>query len=150
MNENLDLTTILKDCPKGTKLYSPLFGEVELDYTTKNLIICTVTNRENEHYNYSFSSNGTFFDYPDAGCLLFPAKDNCDWSNFRATKHFEPFQRVLVNYIDGREHIWFPNVYAMYDDKCGCHITLYGRICNDKDIIPYEGNEDKLGKKVHY
>ena len=28
MNENIDLTKILKDCPKGTKFYSTLFGEV--------------------------------------------------------------------------------------------------------------------------
>lgn len=28
MNENIDLTKILKDCPKGTKFYSPLFGEI--------------------------------------------------------------------------------------------------------------------------
>ena len=29
MNENLDLTEILKDCPKGTKFYSSTFGNVE-------------------------------------------------------------------------------------------------------------------------
>lgn len=29
MSENIDLTKILKDCPKGTKFYSPLCGEVE-------------------------------------------------------------------------------------------------------------------------
>ena len=29
MNENIDLTKILKDCPKGTKFYSTIFGEVE-------------------------------------------------------------------------------------------------------------------------
>ena len=28
MNENIDLTKIVKDCPKGTKLYSPISGEV--------------------------------------------------------------------------------------------------------------------------
>ena len=28
MNEKLDLTKILKDCPKGTKLYSTVFGDV--------------------------------------------------------------------------------------------------------------------------
>lgn len=27
MNENLNLLEILKDCPKGAKLYSPVFGE---------------------------------------------------------------------------------------------------------------------------
>lgn len=30
MNENLNLVKILKDCPRGTKLYSPIYGEVEL------------------------------------------------------------------------------------------------------------------------
>ena len=30
MNENIDLTKILKDCPCGTKLYSTIYGEVEL------------------------------------------------------------------------------------------------------------------------
>ena len=29
MNENIDLTKILKDCPQGWKLYSSAFGEVE-------------------------------------------------------------------------------------------------------------------------
>ena len=29
MNEKIDLTQILKDCTKGTKLYSSVFGEVK-------------------------------------------------------------------------------------------------------------------------
>ena len=29
MNENIDLTKILKNCPKNTKLYSLAHGEVE-------------------------------------------------------------------------------------------------------------------------
>ena len=29
MNENLNLVEILKDCPSGTKLYSPALGEVD-------------------------------------------------------------------------------------------------------------------------
>ena len=28
MNENIDLTQILKDCPKGTKFYSSLYGDL--------------------------------------------------------------------------------------------------------------------------
>ena len=31
MNENIDLTKILNDCPKGFELYSPLFGNVKLN-----------------------------------------------------------------------------------------------------------------------
>ena len=31
---NIDLTKILKDCPKGTKLYSTVLGEVEFEGVT--------------------------------------------------------------------------------------------------------------------
>lgn len=31
MNENLNLYEILKDCPKGTKLWSSVWGDVFLD-----------------------------------------------------------------------------------------------------------------------
>lgn len=27
-NNDINIAEILRDCPKGTKLYSPLFGEV--------------------------------------------------------------------------------------------------------------------------
>ena len=36
MNENIDLTKILKDCPKGTKLYSPIFGDVMFERIDDN------------------------------------------------------------------------------------------------------------------
>ena len=31
MNENLNLVEILKDCPKGTKLWSPVWGRVTFE-----------------------------------------------------------------------------------------------------------------------
>ena len=38
MNENIDLTEILKDCPKGTKFYTSIFGEVEFDGINNDLM----------------------------------------------------------------------------------------------------------------
>ena len=35
MNENIDLTKILKDCPKWTKFYSTVYGEVAFDKINK-------------------------------------------------------------------------------------------------------------------
>ena len=32
MNENIDLTKILKNCPRGTKFYTPIWGEVSFEY----------------------------------------------------------------------------------------------------------------------
>ena len=39
MNNNIDLTKILKDCPKGWKLYTPIFGEVEFSSIEKDCSI---------------------------------------------------------------------------------------------------------------
>ena len=36
MNENLNLVEILKNCPKSTKLYSTVFGEVKLEEVKEN------------------------------------------------------------------------------------------------------------------
>ena len=35
MNENLNLVEIMKDCPKGTKFYSTVYGEVEFEENAK-------------------------------------------------------------------------------------------------------------------
>ena len=45
MNENIDLTKILKNCPYRTKLYSIVHGEVEfMNIKENNIIVCTVSN----------------------------------------------------------------------------------------------------------
>ena len=36
MNENIDLAKILKNCPKGFKLYSTICGEVLFDLVISN------------------------------------------------------------------------------------------------------------------
>ena len=53
MNENINLCEILKDCPKGIKLYSSLFGEVEFQEIKEktNYPIFVFVPSYNEHYN---------------------------------------------------------------------------------------------------
>ena len=107
MNENIDLTKILKDCPKGTKLYSPIFGEVYFKeiHSDNEYAIITTTNSDFNPINPTFTKKG--FYYADFGkeCLLFPSKDQRDWSKFTAPwykkekfdpKTLKPFDRVLV------------------------------------------------------
>lgn len=83
MNENINLVDILKDCPKGTKLYSPIFGEVEFlkikgIYDGYPIVIMT-----DENVFACFNTEGRFYlGYPNAECLLFPSKDQRDWSKF--------------------------------------------------------------------
>lgn len=103
MNENINLTKILKDCPEGTKLYSPLFGEVDFQ-KIRNDNECAIVITKGV-ITASFTKGG--FYYADLGdeCILFPSKDQRDWSKFTAPwykkERFDPktlraFDRVLV------------------------------------------------------
>ena len=38
MNENIDLTKILEGCPKGTELYSTIYGKVRFERINKKVI----------------------------------------------------------------------------------------------------------------
>lgn len=42
----MNIAEILKKCPKGTKLYSPLFGELELSFVEGEHISC-ITKKKN-------------------------------------------------------------------------------------------------------
>lgn len=103
MNDKIDLTEILKDCPKGFKLYSPICGSCEFDgFNFKNLV--RITHKDGSFY--TFTKKGYLYDgYCDVECLLFPSKDQRDWSKFTAPwlkkekfdpKTLKPFDKVLV------------------------------------------------------
>ena len=147
MNKNLNLVKILKDAPKGTKLWSPICGECEFievsDHAKYFRIVCNSDARY-----WAFLPDGKFA--PKGECMLFPSKENRDWSTFKVSeghKHFEPFQRVLCAFDYGYE-IWAADVYSHYDESTGKHILVSGYVANDNELVPFEGNEDKLGKSV--
>ena len=104
MNENIDLTKILKDCPKGWEFYSSIHGVVyfeELNTGDKYPVVISYKNGKLE----SFGADGRLFlDYAGE-CVLFPSKDQRDWSKFTAPwykkdkfdpKTLKPFDKVLV------------------------------------------------------
>ena len=104
MNENIDLTKILKNCPKGTKLYSSTFGEVEFQYIVQGALYPIVIKLKNGVAE-KLTSNGVLFSNYDGECILFPSKGQRDWSKFTAPwykkekfnpKTLQPFDRVLV------------------------------------------------------
>ena len=145
ITKTMNIAKILKKCPKGTKLYSPVYGELELDYVNDVLeypIRCIASDGADP----LFASDGRIdCDYPDAECVLFPSRDQRDWNKFEIPnqskpKHqFKPFEMVLVR--DENDRNWTCNFFSYIND--------YGEyICIDsywKQCIPYEGNEHLLG-----
>ena len=86
MNENIDLTKILDGCPKGTKFYSTLQGEVgfvRIDVFDVHPIVVSVHNKYTDTTIYDFyAKDGKYNSFYDGECTLFPSKDQRDWSKF--------------------------------------------------------------------
>lgn len=80
MNENINLGEILKNCPEGWILFSPLLGFVRFLKQTDSLIWVSV----GEYNSYTFYKNGHYDSFDDSECLLFPSKEQRDWSKFEA------------------------------------------------------------------
>lgn len=147
MNENLNLVEILKDCPKGTKLYSPIYGDVEL--------VCVLQN-ESEEYPIQtkmsddeldgFTKDGRMFDKYKGECMLFPSREERNWSKFKPKQpKFNPktlntFDKVLVRLT--KDGDWHATFFSYYDKevKRGWYqfITISGT--SYSRCIPY--NED--------
>ena len=121
MNENIDLTKILKDCPKGWKFYSSVYGEVEFKTIKLQRLKYRFEfdpphyhqpNYEEDPYPIKFFQKNTAFCVSSAGehikgegeCTFFPSKDQRDWSKFTAPwykkekfdpKTLKPFDKVI-------------------------------------------------------
>lgn len=149
MNENINLCEILKDCPKGTKLYSSVLGEVRfygIDTGNNYVIKVVFSSKYIKHDNAYFTKEGKYLANAYGECVLFPSKDQRDWSKWKCPKPkkqkfdpktLNPYDKVLVRC----ENIynWNCSLFSNIDDQCenypfGC-LGSYYRFC-----IPY--NED--------
>ena len=152
MNENIDLTKILKYCPEGTKLYSTIFGEVEfkkIEEESGYPIIC-VTISGNK---CDVTADGRYYDVFGGECILFPSRDQRDWSKFTVPwykkekfdpKTLKPFDRVLTRIDGGDVYCWFADfVSAPTIEK----YDLLPSVMSNKDanmIIPYNDDTKHL------
>lgn len=97
MNENLNLVGILKDCPKGTKLYSSVFGEVELDHIDIRANYPIVIRLKDLDVRECLTTEGTLFTEYDGECILFPSREERDWSKFKPIYEFKDGDIVATN-----------------------------------------------------
>ena len=109
MNENIDLKEILKDCPKGTKFYTSIFGEVEFDSIDYDKIYPIII-RLSDNNIEKLTADGKMYEDLDGECILFPSREQRSWSEFTVPwikkERFDPktlkeFDKVIVrDYCD--------------------------------------------------
>lgn len=79
MAKEINIAEILKDMPEGTKLWTPICGEVVLlDIGLSDVYPIVV--RDSYLMKYSFTENGIYYEQKGAEMLLFPSKEMRDWS----------------------------------------------------------------------
>ena len=105
MNEDLNLLVILKDAPKGTKLYSTIWGDVELVEAHPLWIKC-ITPKGNE---WTFEPDGKLSAAASGNgeCVLFPSKEQRDWSKFKLDL---PIDTPVM--VSATEEEWLLRFYA--------------------------------------
>lgn len=170
MNENIDLTKILDGCPKGTKFYSPLFGEVKLNYIygcrigieCERMYILVIFDPAGRYEMVEIgrtNSQGNYY-YSDE-CLLFPSKDQRDWSKFVRfwdkqsldkpvaekfdPKTLQPFDKVLAR--DSLSNNWMADFFEKIEEN-NIHYNVTCVTCMWMQCIPYnEETKHLLGTK---
>lgn len=103
MNEHIDLTKILKDCPKGTIFYSSIYENVRFEGINYDSVYPIQISNSRIGIR-TLSEKGRVF-IGIGECILFPSKEQRDWSSFNAPwykkekfdpKTLKPFDKILV------------------------------------------------------
>lgn len=152
MNENIDLTKILKDCPKGTMFYSTIFGYVTfqgIENGSDYPITFFYIDKDKIDRCSSVTEQGLYKLYCDGECTLFPSKDQRDWSKFTAPwykkekfdpKTLQPFDRVIASsYCDDE---WDCDIFSHINQEYSFPYVCIGQAW--KCCIPYNDDTKHL------
>ena len=148
MNENIDLTKILKDCPKGTKFYSTVYGDVTFIRINDKSVYPIVLLIDNNYYQ-AVTKCGKHSIIHEGECTLFPSKDQRNWTKFNAPwyknekfdpKTLKPFDKVIaMNDLNG---IWHIQYFSHIEENCTYPFFC---LCNNYAYcIPYNDDTKHL------
>lgn len=125
----INIAEILKDCPNGMKLYSPLFGKVTLGKSGSDNISVFSKDDDGDIIFNTFTENGLFYSgYSQSQCLLFASSEMRDWTKF--------FKRGDVVYNkDG-------GLYAIFEGWVNDDYTEFNTTINYYESIASFGTEE--------
>ena len=135
MNENLDLRKILKECPKGTKFYCTIYGEVSfLRIENSGYPIRYITSKNVQKGVTSKGINNGLY---DGECILFPSKDQRDWSKFERFWDKKSLDKPVVEKFDPKTLHCYDKVLAKdgFSSKWTC--TFFSHMDNDASFPVY-------------
>ena len=150
MNENIDLTKILKDCPEGWEFYSSICGcvtfrriENDTEYPIRFLFI-----KKNEKTEGSVTKEGIHNNSYDGECTFFPSREQRNWSKFTAPwykkdkfnpKELKSFDKVICR---NGLNIWHCDFFSSFMETWACpYVCISGSYTY---CIPYNDDTKHL------
>ena len=151
--QELNLCEILKYCPEGEPLWSPLLGDVKLHNVNQcvNAVFVTATNLTTWRINHDATIKINGGSSPET--MLYPSRTQRDWSKFTAPwlkkerfdpKTLNPFDKVLSRYDGG---CWSANLFSHIEEENNKYHGTCSFVCNGslvKFCIPYNDNTKHL------
>ena len=149
MEKELNIAAILKDKPKGTKLWSPIFGECTFDeISCDNSYFGVDTNKRVPEIFYA---NGKYDE--NGECTIFPSKEMRDWSKFawkegdilvnkygNAHVIFEGFDDDTYETFNGNNYLW----------KIECITMCFGEYEDELPTSDFsKANKEDAQKYIH-
>ena len=143
MEKKINIAELLKDCPKGMELYSPLCGECRVIKIYDSLGF-DVVNGNDDVFTFSYDGRYNLM----GECCIFPSKDNRDWSTFQ-----RPFKDgdivtwedrgslVACIYKERKNIATFSHHIALYNGNLG--IVVNGEIVLTDDELCFATEEEK-------
>ena len=146
MKNKINIAELLKDCPQGMELYSPIFGKVYLDKIRPHLAIVVTTDKKQGDFKEEFLYDGRYG--MNGECMLFPSKSKTTWKGFH-----RPFKDGDIVTLDDKGLL----VACIYKERENTelfnhHVALYkgclgiivnGEIALTDDELNFATEEEK-------
>ena len=117
MEQKLNIAKILKNKPRGTKLYSMIHGKCSFEAVTDEVFkinFCTSKFGLTQSGECTLIKFGNMYDGGE--CIIFPSKEMRDWSKF-AWKKGDVLIRTNSEYCIGIFDEWTSDDYSTFSAK---------------------------------
>ena len=120
MENKINIAEILRDMPKGTKLYSPLFGKCEYIAVVgdKRPINIRTSNTTDMQYEALTEYGCYFSDFEDTDTVLFPSAKMRRWDKFfkRGDIVYNPRSQMYAVF-----ECWANDDYTAFNTTINCY-----------------------------
>lgn len=137
----MNIRELLKDCNPGTELFSPMCGKCTLEFILPESEVWCIVTKDVDGKRRTFDAQGRYVICSAGECVLFPSKEQRDWSKFNVNKFdpstLKPFDKILVR--DHANEQWKCVLFSYIDAEGKYRSDVSWNHC-----VPYNDNTKYL------